>query len=169
MEEKIQLCDWETILSGKETYILSVGFSRENEFGLGIENSHFYTIPNSHFQNPFFTELLVRVFVPETEEVYRIKFSNVGAFRVIDEHGLQEIIQEIYLQKVTTVPTIKSRNHGWVKESPASFFMGCKDGWSFLIITGWDCLEVLTVSEPVFELEGKAIKQDGTLPNELLN
>lgn len=167
MKETVELCDWETVISGKEACILSVGFSRDNEFGLGIERSHHYKIPNPHFQNPHYTELLIRVFFLETEEVYKIKCSNVGAFRVLDEHGLHEIIKD--LKKVTTVPTLKSRNHGWAKESPLSFFMGCDAGWSFLIMTGWDCVEVLTSSEPIIELEKNVERQDGVLPNEQLN
>jgi len=69
---------------------------------------------------------VVRVFSEKLEAVYQFHFYNVGAFRVLDEHGMQEIIEA--LQETNTYPTLRVRHHGWSKESPLSFHMGTEDG-----------------------------------------
>ena len=164
--KKIEFGDWSTPLLGKEIYILSVGYSRDNEFGLGIKTDKHYLIRNSHFQNSAFTDLLVRVFCVESEEVYQIQFYNVGGFRVLDEHGLQEIIASNEIEtKWPTFPTFRVRHHGWTNESPISFHMGTTDGWSHMIMTGWDCVEVLTLDEPKVTLESKVKSRTGPLLN----
>jgi len=169
-EKNIELAAWSTPLLGKEVYILSAGYSKDNEWGLGIKREKHYLIENSHFQNPSFTELLVRVFCVDSEEVYQIRFYNVGGFRVLDEHGLQEIIKSG--QDETdwpTFPTFRVRHHGWSSESPASFHMGTNDGWAYMIMTGWDCVEVLTISEPKVSLESKVESHTGPLANPLMD
>lgn len=166
----IELAAWSTPLLEKEIYILSAGYSKENEFGLGIKREKHYLIENSHFQNPAFIELLVRVFCVDTEEVYQIRFYDVGGFRILDEHGLQEIIKsgqdETYWP---TFPTFRVRHHGWSSESPLSFDMGTNDGWSYMIMTGWDCVEVLTGTEPKVILESKVESYKGHMPNPILD
>jgi len=168
--KNIELGEWSTPLLGKEIHILSAGYSKENEFGLGLRREKHYLIENSHFQNPTFTDLLVRVFCVDSEEVYQIQFSNVGGFRILDEHGLQEVFSA--REKKThwpTFPTFRLRHHGWTKESPASFHMGTNDGWSYMVMTGWDCVEVLTIDEPRVTIESKVESHAGPLSNPILN
>lgn len=168
--KNIELADWSTPLLMKEIYILSAGYSKENEFGFGIKREKHYLIENTHFQNPAFTELLVRVFCVDTEEVYQIRFYDVGGFRVLDEHGLQEIINSGQGEiDWPTFPTFRVRHHGWSNESPLSFYMGTNDGWSYMIMTGWDCVEVLTSSEPKVTLESKVTSHRGPLANHILD
>ena len=170
VENNIEFGAWSTSLLEKEIYILSVGYSKENEFGLQIKQEKHYLIENSHFKNPILTELLVRVFCVDSEEVYKIQFYDVGGFRVLDEHGLQEIIKT-GLNKIDwpTYPTFRVRHHGWSSESPLSFDMGTNDGWSYMIMTGWDCVEVLTSSEPKVTLERKVERHAGPMSNPILN
>lgn len=169
-EKNIELADWSTPLLGKEIYILSAGYSKDNEFGLGIKSERHYIIENSHFQNPTFTELLVRVFCVDSEEVYQVQFYDVGGFRILDEHGLQEIIKSGQDETVwPTFPTFRVRQHSWSSESPLSFYMGTNDGWSYMIMTGWDCIEVLTSSEPKVTLESKVESRTGPLANPIFD
>ena len=44
--------------------------------------------------------------------------------------------------------TFKIKGHGWHKESPLSFFMGNDNEWSYLLVTGDECLEVICRGEP---------------------
>jgi hypothetical protein len=74
--------------------------------------------------------------------------SDVIAFRVLDEHGLDE-----FWEKTTELggrpgrTTFRVRNHLWTKESPLSF-LGT-DGWSFVLVTNSDCIEVVCKAPPV--------------------
>jgi len=165
--KNIEIADWNTLLDGSELHILSAGFSRDNEWGLGIKNEKYYEVENTHFKNPPFTELVVRVFSEKLEAVYQIQFYDVGAFRILDEHGIQEIIEAC--GKTTTYPTLRVRQHGWSKESPLSFHMGTEEGWSYVIMTGWDCVEVLSQTEPRIVFESKVEPQKGLLPNPILD
>ena len=168
-EKHIEIADWTTPLLRKEIFILSAGYSKNNEFGLGVKQEKHYLIENPHFQNPACTELLVRVFCLDSEEVYKIQFYDVGGFRILDEHGLQEIIETGQNIDWPTFPTFRVRHHGWSNESSLSFCMGTNDGWSYMIMTGWDCVEVLTSSEPKVTLESKVECHKGALSNSVLD
>lgn len=99
-------------------------------------------------------ELLVRVFDAETASVYRLLFSSVAAFRMLDENSLLE------LWAATKGPegrpgksTFRVRGHMWSRESELAFFLGSSGGWSYLIATDWDCVEVVCPEPPVVEFE----------------
>lgn len=173
MDERnnIEVADWPTPFCGKEVWILSAGYSKDNEFGLGIKEEKHYLIGNPHFQNPAGTELLVRVFCLDSEEVYRIQFHDVGGFRILDEHGLLEVWDHLNKDETDwpTYPTLRICHHGWSRESPLSFHMGTSDGWSYMIVTGWDCVEVLTTTEPTVTLESKVESHTGPLDKPKLN
>lgn len=127
-KEKIEFGQWITPIEKYEVDVLSVSYSAANELFLPGKNRE-YLIENSQSQIPSHPDLIVRVLVRDTEQVYRIHFSNVGAFRVIDEHGLQEIIESIEPNNENiNFNMFKVRNHGWSKESPLSFFMNAEDG-----------------------------------------
>lgn len=111
--------------------------------------------------------MVVRVFSVKLEAVYQIHFYDVGAFRVLDEHGLQEMIEA--LRENDSFPTFRARHHGWSLESPLSFHMGTEEGWSYVIMTGWDCVEVLSQSEPQIVLESKLEPKAGSLPDPILD
>jgi hypothetical protein len=77
---------------------------------------------------------------------FRALFADVGAFRVLDEHGLLELWDPAIRRPAFT--TFRVRNHLWSKESEISFLYFTKDRWSYMIATVGDCLEVLTQTEP---------------------
>lgn len=137
----VELASWDTPFKGKDLEILSVSYGVFDHLNLNLNES---------------PELLVRVQCLVTKNIYQVHFDNVGAFRVLDEHGLQEIISFPFHKGIkSTFPALKVRKHGWSTESPLSFFMGTDEGWSYMIMTGWDCVEVLTRDEPVIVLEVK--------------
>ena len=82
--------------------------------------------------------------------IYRVGFSS-NAFRVLDEGGLPDFGQMADAQgRRRAATTFRSRNHAWAKESFVSF--STTDGWSYVIVTGWDCVEVVG-GEPQVTLE----------------
>jgi hypothetical protein len=92
--------------------------------------------------------LIIRLFNNEDETVYRVCFEHAGAYRQLDEHGLLELWHARELQDIPILSTFRVRNHGWSKESPLSFHMCATEGWSYVIATHSECVEVLTRSDP---------------------
>ncbi len=97
-------------------------------------------------------ELVVRVRVPDANKVYRLVFPTIAAVRLLDESGLLE-----FWQKTSDLggrpgrTTFRVRNHAWTRESPLSFQP--TDGWSFVIASDNECLEVVSVAAPAITAE----------------
>jgi hypothetical protein len=79
-------------------------------------------------------------------------FQQVSAFRVLDEHGLMEFWGETTRQGgMPAQSTFRVRNHGWTKESMLSFLP--TDGWSYVVATDFDCVEIVSANPPLVTLE----------------
>jgi hypothetical protein len=97
-------------------------------------------------------DLVLRVEVREDRSIYKVVFDHVSAFRVLDEHGLTEIWNKTSeFGGRPTATTFRVRNNLWSKESQLSFLSS--DGWSYIIATDWDCVEIVSNSEPAVGLE----------------
>lgn len=93
------------------------------------------------------SDLMARVYVYETDKMYRVTFDTISAVRLLDEGGLLELwgkTAEFGGRPGRT--TFRVRNHGWTKESPISFL--CANGWSFVIASQDECLEVVSANQP---------------------
>lgn len=89
----------------------------------------------------------MRVYLYESDKIYRVTFDAISAVRLLDEGGLLEFwgkTAEFGSRPGRT--TFRVRNHGWTKESPISFL--CSDGWSFVIASQNECLEVVSTDPP---------------------
>ena len=76
------------------------------------------------------------------------RFDAVAAFRVLDEHGLVDMWSSPARANPGSA-TFKVRGHQWQEESFLVWFHGTdKDQYSWMIATGWDCLEVVTNVHP---------------------
>jgi len=74
-------------------------------------------------------------------------FDDVSGFRVLDEHGLDELWNASKSTPRPVSTTFKVKGHLWQTESELSWIMkSCE--FSYMIATNWDCLEVITNSEP---------------------
>ncbi|HEX4739102.1 MAG TPA: hypothetical protein VH331_16240 [Allosphingosinicella sp.] len=100
--------------------------------------------------------LEARFFDLDTHIIYRIGCSPV-AFRVLDEHGLVELWHAMNEQRRPVgSSTFMVRNHGWSRESELSFMHGTRDGYSYIIATRLECLEIVAIDTPVIEQVGMA-------------
>lgn len=100
------------------------------------------------------TKLLVRIFDWKSSSIYRLLFSSVAAFRMLDENSLLELWAAT--DERTGRPgksTFRVRGHGWSHESELAFVQGSSDGWSYVIATDGDCVEVICPGPPVIEFE----------------
>lgn len=97
-------------------------------------------------------DLVARVCSLDTKSIYRLVFPAIAAMRLLDEGGLLEFWQKT--QKLGGRPgltTFRVRNHAWAHESVVSFLGS--DGWSFVIASDNECLEVVSVSAPIITEE----------------
>lgn len=97
-------------------------------------------------------DLVARIYVYEPEKVYRVTFDRISAVRLLDEGGLLEIwakTEELGGRPGQT--TFLVRNHAWTEESVLSFL--ATDGWSFIIASDNECLEVVSANPPRIEEE----------------
>ena len=88
----------------------------------------------------------------------KFSFANVSAFRVLDEHGLVDLWNASKLQSRPAQTTFKVKGHKWQTESELSWLMpGCE--YSFMIATGWNCLEVIANCEPTITLLPAVVRE----------
>ncbi|MDA0665012.1 MAG: hypothetical protein O3B08_19555 [Proteobacteria bacterium] len=149
---EIEFSAWETPFKDGNITILDVRFQtgklNQEHTDLGIG----YTMPAKYGLDA--AVLTVRLFHKDVEAIFSLLFRDVGAFRLLDEHGLDELWQESVKQgNRPTQSTLKVRNHLWAKESPLAFFSFAKDNWSFVIGTDWECVEIVCKEPPNIQLE----------------
>ena len=149
---EVEFAEWETPFKDGDLTVLDMRYQTgklHHEYtaeGIG------FTLPKKYGLGE--AELIVRLFHKEAEAIYSICFHEVGAFRLLDEHGLEELWQETSIQGGRPAQsTFKVRNHLWSKESPVSFFSYAKDDWSFVIATDWECMEIVCSDPPDIQLE----------------
>jgi hypothetical protein len=97
-------------------------------------------------------DLQFRIGQSDSDETYSIAFKGVSAFRVLDEHGLLELwrmTEELDGRPGRT--TFMVRNHAWCRESIVSFLP--TDGWSYVLATDGDCIEVVCANDPSIRLD----------------
>lgn len=97
-------------------------------------------------------ELVARIHALESGATYRLAFPTVAAVRLLDEGGLLEFWQKTAeLGGRPGRTTFRVRNHAWTRESMVSFL--ASDGWSFVIASDDECLEVVSVAVPTITEE----------------
>ena len=139
---------WETPFENDETLDLL-----EVAYGLGWA---FWTdtaerarwLDRSILKEPFAAELVILVKAGNAA-VYRVSADRVGAFRVLDEGGLGDFWGAT--QQLGGRPgrsTFRIRNHAWSREGLLPWMTHSDDGWSYVIATWGDCIEIVAPSPP---------------------
>jgi hypothetical protein len=78
-------------------------------------------------------------------------FEKVSAFRVLDEHGLVDLWNASANSPRPAQTTFKVKGHRWQEESELSWVMpNCE--YSYMVATGFDCVEVVADCEPTVKL-----------------
>jgi len=125
----IQLEKWETIISHGDL-----------------------TIQNLHWENKFEAiELKVQIKNIKTDIIYSVICEYISGFRILDEEGLSEVWTHPDYSLEKMGHTIKIKDNLWSKESPLSFFHASNDGWSYLITTDNECLEIISEKIPIIK------------------
>ena len=122
MNRDISFARWQTPFENAEVELMDVAYGEDRSLAFGIR-------------------------VAGSGTRYRVRFADVDAFRVLDESGLTELWDAT--AKAGGRPggaTFRVRNHGWTTESPLVFLSS--DGWSHIVATGDDCIEIAARTEP---------------------
>ncbi|MEL6980237.1 MAG: hypothetical protein AAGM38_16380 [Pseudomonadota bacterium] len=144
----LEFAPWRTPFSDAEVRILEVAYAPQP-----VQRCREFVITRLNGSSPA-AALAVRVADIDVGVVYRASFGWISAFRVLDEHGLLQLwakTDELGGRPART--TFRVRNHAWSEESVISF-SGTSDGWSFIIASDDDCLEVVCPEPPVIVEEG---------------
>lgn len=137
---------WETPFTNEAVAILEVAYSQRSSWPRKVAS---YAQAAALIHPPDDIDLIARVYVHSTRTIYRVGYRPVGAMRLLDEHGLTAVWERSHeLGGRPGSTTFCVRNHPWTDESVISFYFGTEDGWSYMIASDWECLEVLATSAP---------------------
>ncbi|MCI5046885.1 MAG: hypothetical protein MRY59_05245 [Aquisalinus sp.] len=145
---KFQISDWNTPFENDEVHILEIIYSH-SEAEFQHKDFGVYSFKSSVAQDYSF---VVRLLVPKSGEVYSINFSYVRGYRMMDEVGFAYLARHT-AKREQSVATARVRQHPWTEESPGLFDTAIKDGWSYLILSGDECVEIVSPIEPVIQKE----------------
>jgi hypothetical protein len=147
----VQFAPWCTPVENDDLQLISVSFGGSGEInypndGVSLRLPSDCAVPNSQ-------ELEATFFSREQRAVVTFKFTEVNAFRVVDEGGLLEMWEASSRTPRPAGTTFRVRGHGWQAESALAWIHGAdKDHYSYMIATGWECLEVVGFKDPAIEL-----------------
>lgn len=139
---ELEFSQWETPFTNSEIEILEVVHSPVRPWPA---NDVPYYRAKSLLQFHDDNDLVARIYSYDMNKIYRVSFETVSAFRLLDEGGLLELWGSAGWRGDRTS---RVRNHAWTKESRGSFISGTNDGWSFLIASQNECLEILSEEAP---------------------
>ncbi len=137
-----EFAEWTTPFTDAAVEILEVAYAPR-----GATPAHMLVHAPSRWRDPEGRDLVARIHVRDAASIYRLVFPTIAAMRLLDEGGLLEL-----WEKTTELggrpgrTTFRVRNHAWTRESALSFL--ASDGWSFVIATDDECLEVVSATAP---------------------
>lgn len=153
----VEFAAWSTAVENDELFLLNVAYSASSYVDFLSEGIRI----NYPEPSPQGVSALTAKFISkEKRSGVNFKFRNVSAFRVLDEHGLTELWQSSSEKPRPARSTFQVRGHSWQAESPLIWYMRPGSNYfSYMIATGWECLEVICSSEPTIEIVPAEIHQ----------
>lgn len=146
-DDRFEFAEWHTPFENADLLVLEIAYAPE----LALAESEPECFDASLFRQRDSKALTIRLYDNATAKIYRVRFASVWAFRVLEDHGLMEIWAETKKRGGRPAhATFLIRNHLWTKESPFTFVHS--DGWSYMIATQEDCVEIVSAQPPdIFE------------------
>lgn len=146
---------WETPFENADVELMEIAWGH----GPGWPDEHRARWSNrTLFKSPYESVLTILVRVHESnldeagypgDPLYRVTCEPVEAFRVLDEGGLSDFWHQTkVLGGRPGETTFRVRNHEWFHESVLPWIDGTEDGWSYVIATTGDCIEVVSRDPP---------------------
>ena len=134
--------EWTTPFTDAAVEILEVAYAARGTEKLAV----FRAEPPMSDQHD--RDLVARIHDRDSKSIYQVVFPAIAAMRLLDEGGLLEFWQKTRdFGGRPGQTTFRVRNHAWTRESVISFL--ASDGWSFVIASDNECLEVVSVTTPI--------------------
>ncbi len=140
--------EWTTPFTNSGVEILEVAYAPKRASSTDAFPHDVNTLMRENDSN----DLVARIYVYDSGNIYRLVFPQIRGMRLLDEGGLLE-----FWEKTSELggrpgrTTFRVRNHAWTRESVVSFLES--DGWSFVIASDNECLEVLSATAPIITQE----------------
>ena len=150
----VEFAEWKTSVEFDELQLVDLRFQSTTAVGFPQEGFTL-SIP----RNPLLEKgCLEATFLSRQKRaIVTFRFDAVAAFRVLDEHGLLNIWASPNCAKPAPA-TFRVKGHQWQKKSFLVWFHGAdEDRVSWMIATGWECLEVVTDAEPAVTEEAAIV------------
>ena len=150
----IEFAPWSTLVENDDLHLVSLRYGHAPQRVDFVSEGFSLELPVSKDNK---VGALEAVFLSrEKRAAVVFSFDDVSAFRVLDEHGLVDMWEASGKTARPAHTTFKVKGHKWQEESFLSWFMrDCE--YSFMVATGWDCLEVVAGTEPTVELLAAAV------------
>lgn len=140
-----EFSQWQTPFENSKIAVLEVAYHSDISLPDQYQSGHQY---RSLLRSSQEAKLEIRLYAYDENRIFRVSFDTVSAFRVLDEHGLIQLWEKTAeLGGRPGQTTFKARNHLWSEESLISF-LGAQDGWSFVIASDGDCIEIVARAPP---------------------
>ena len=120
------------------------------EWATGVDNDNLSLVSLGLTQERVLSAVF---FSSEKNREVRFTFFDARAFRVVDEGGLLELWAASKETPRPAESTFRVRGHAWQAESPLAWIHGSdQSGFSYIVATDWDCLEVIVQDPPTVEM-----------------
>ena len=156
---EIELGPWETPFADRRLAIVDVVYGNGGVEIVDHRRDRRLRVPPS--REVAESELRIRALALDDGSLYSVRFARVTAFRLLDEGGLLELwtaTEALGGRPART--TFRARGHSWSRESPIPFEHA--GGWSYVLATDNECVEVLSDVAPAIALEQRVEPTPGT-------
>lgn len=162
----VQFAPWPIPVENDDLQLVSLNFGGSDEISYPNEGVSLGLPPD--VTGVASQVLTASFFSREQRAVVTFTFKKVNAFRVVDEGGLLELWEASSKAPRPASTTFRVRGHAWQSESVLAWVHGTdKEHYSFMIATGWECLEVVALEEPAVELRPAIARQFDPSPDKL--
>lgn len=153
----VEFAPWSTAVENDELLLLSVDYSASNYVDFLSEG---FRLTHPEISTQDISILIARFISKDKRAGVNFVFRNVCAFRMLDEHGLMELWEASAEKPRPAQSTFQVRGHAWQAESPLVWYMRPGSNYfSYMVATGWECLEVICSAEPSIKIVPATIHQ----------
>ena len=147
--DSIEFAPWETTVADDELALASLSYVGTTKVAYADFELELPTTTASAA-----CDLEAIFFSKEKHSAVGFSFRKVYAFRVLDEMGLAELWRASADRPRPTQSTFRVRGHRWQIESEPQWVLFAEPGgFSYLVATENDCLEVVCSEPPVIKIE----------------
>lgn len=154
--DPVEFAPWPTLVENDDLLLGRLTFDVGSPLATSVREGLSYALPPS--PQPQSRDLEASFISTARGTIIRFGFSDVIAFRVLDENGLIQLWEASRATPRPAQTTFRATGHAWSRESMIAFLgEGAKARFSYFVATNEWCLEVICNAEPEVVEIGPAI------------